>query len=197
MIPWLLLCRMTVVCGSEEIVATVHEGSKHARDSVDLLRDRGMYRAGRVTRFLLHTALGCVPDFEHDTNIADVRLYAPVAGSHQAKKSSQAVGCPIFRSDLVHAHDGNLWPILKLAPVCIVLRHSGSLNVMVLHRVASYNLPELVSFSQVTGSRSHVYTRSQLTTTTYSVQLLLSGRYERCSSFEVIGFMAYCSLTLQ
>ncbi|KAL3154995.1 hypothetical protein ABBQ38_011520 [Trebouxia sp. C0009 RCD-2024] len=136
-----LLAYDRVICGCIEIVATVQEGSKHARDSVVMLYDDGMLRAGRVTRFLVHTAPGCIPDLEHDTNIADVRLYAPVSNTHvAAKASSKAVGCPIFKSNLVDDPQGNLWPILKLAPAkfWIVPHHSGHNHVMALHRFASF-----------------------------------------------------------
>ena len=68
-----------ILYGAVEIVGTAQEGSKHARDSVVMLQDNGMYRAGRASRFLTHTAPGCVSEAEHDTNIADVKLYAPVA----------------------------------------------------------------------------------------------------------------------
>ena len=126
-----------IVYGSVEIVGTVQD----ARDSVVMLQDNGVYRAGRVSRFLTHTAPGCEPDLEHDTNIADVKLYAPVAANHQAaKKSSKAIGCPIFKSNVVDAPDGNLWPILKLAPAkfWIVPHDSGHNHAIVLHRFASY-----------------------------------------------------------
>lgn len=127
--------------GGVEIVATVQEVSKHARDSVIMLHDNDLYRAGRVVRFLVHTAPGCIPDKEHDTNIADVRLYQPVPDSHQAAKaSSKALGCPIYKSNLVDEPEGNLWPILKLAPAkyWIVPHHSGQNHVVVLHRFASF-----------------------------------------------------------
>ncbi|KAL3130626.1 hypothetical protein ABBQ38_008020 [Trebouxia sp. C0009 RCD-2024] len=130
-----------VIYGSIEIVAIVQEGSKHARDSAVMLYDDGMLRAGRVTGFLVHTAPGCILDLEHDTNIADVRLYAPVSNTHvAAKASSKAVGCPIFKSDLVDGPPGNLWPMLKLAPAKfrIVPHHSGQNHVMALHRFASF-----------------------------------------------------------
>ena len=140
--PTCMLCLpMTGSSMVLEIMATVQEGSKHARDSVVMLYDGGMFRAGRVSRFLVHTAPGCIPDLEHDTNIADVRLYATVPRTHQAAKaSSEATGCPIFRSNLVDDPQGNLWPVLKLAPAkfWIVPHHSGHNHVMALHRFASY-----------------------------------------------------------
>ena len=49
-----------IVYGSVELVATVQEGSRHARDSAVMLQDNGMYRAGRISRFLTHTAPGCL-----------------------------------------------------------------------------------------------------------------------------------------
>lgn len=87
--------------GSVEIVATFREVKRHARDSVIMLHDSGRYRAGRVTRFLVHTAPGCIPGEERDTNIADVRLYQRVDDTHQAAKaSSKALGCPIYKAIL-------------------------------------------------------------------------------------------------
>ncbi|KAL3145144.1 hypothetical protein ABBQ38_001745 [Trebouxia sp. C0009 RCD-2024] len=91
------------VYGSADIVASVQEKSKCARDSVVMLRDNhGKYCAGRVTRFLSHTAPGCQPNPEDDTNIADVLLYAAVPDTHQAAAaSSRALGCPIFKRTLI------------------------------------------------------------------------------------------------
>ena len=102
-----------IVYGSVEIVATVQEDTKHACDSVIMLRDGETYRAGRVNMFLTHTAPGCEPDLQHDTNIADVRLYAPVADTHQAaKRSSEAIGCPISKNTLVNA------PVVAACQAC-------------------------------------------------------------------------------
>ena len=106
-----------------------------------MLHDNGVYRAGRVMRFLSHTAPGCIPDKEHDTNIADMRLYQPVHDTHQAAKaSSEALGCPIYKSNLVDEPEGILWPILKLAPAMfwVVPHHSARNHVVVLHRFASF-----------------------------------------------------------
>ena len=106
-----------------------------------MLRDNGEYRAGRVTRFLSRTAPGCQPDPEHDTNIADVMLYATVSASNSAAAaSSAALGCPIFKKTLVDNPQGNLWPILKLAPskFAIVPHHSGANHVVALNRFSSW-----------------------------------------------------------
>ena len=130
-----------IIYGSVAIVATNQEGNKLARDSVVMLHNAGQYRAGRVSRFLTHTAPGCEPSLEDDVNIADVRLYDTVAADHQAAAASaRDLKCPIFSRVLVDAPRGNLWPIVKLAPakVWVVPHHSGRNHVMVLHSFASF-----------------------------------------------------------
>ena len=93
----------SIVYGSAVIVGTVQEKSKHARDSVVMLRENNQYRAGRVTRFLSHTAPGCEGlDQQQDVNIADVQLYATVPPSNRAAAASETIlHCPIFKRNLV------------------------------------------------------------------------------------------------
>ena len=107
-----------------------------------MLQNGGRYLAGRVSRFLSHTAPGCEPNHEDDVNIADVQLYKPVAASHAAaaQAGEDIVGCPIFRDTLVDAKSGNFWPILKLTPskFAAVPDHSGPNHIMVLNRFSSW-----------------------------------------------------------
>ena len=130
------------VYGSAVIVGTVQEKSKHARDSVVMLRDNNQYRAGRVPRFLSHTAPGCEGlDQQQDVNIADVQLYATVPPSNRAAAGSETIlNCPIFKRNLVDSPIGNLWPIVKLAPSNFAMapHHSGQNNLVALNRFSSW-----------------------------------------------------------
>ena len=103
--------------GSAALVTNRLEVAKQARDSVVMSRDGTQFFAGKVSAFLSHSAPGCVPEPQHEANIAYVQWYARKPDTHgAANKSSPILSCPISNKSTPDHPGGNLWPVEKLAP---------------------------------------------------------------------------------
>ena len=113
--------------------------------------------AGRVRRFLTHTAPGVAPDADLEAIIADVEWYGTVADKHQgAISSSKALGCPIFKSSFVDDKRGKFWPVDKLAPcMSLAVRHKSGARASGSDRVSNH-VVVLSSFGWFMAEPPHV-----------------------------------------
>lgn len=126
--------------GSAKFAGSIQEKAKKGRDSVVLTCEAGEYRAGRVRRFLTHCPPGVAPDPDLEAIIADVEWYGKIAPSHAAaKRSSKALGCPVFKSVFVDDKRGNFWPVDKLAPCnLLAVPHKSGVVASGSDRVSSH-----------------------------------------------------------
>jgi len=116
------------------------EGKKFSRDSVVIMKDAGVYWAGRVRFFLSHMP----PDAEVD--IAHVHWYGKVP---QGEAMSPTLNCPVFLKAFKDDQSGNMWPVDQLAPCKLgsVQDRTQRNRLVIVSRFASFlkHVPQFCS----------------------------------------------------
>lgn len=115
------------------------EGKKRSHDSVVLMKDSGVYWAGRVRYFLSHTPPGMT--HVHGDSMADI-AHVSWYGHVPAREASvcPTLGCPIFKKCFKDDPKGNMWPMEKLTPckLAAVSHCKKKDRLVILSRFASF-----------------------------------------------------------
>ena len=136
--------------GQVQFVCSRLEGSKKAKDSVVLMMHNGELCAGRVSRFLSHTAPGGSGLRDDDLNIAHVHWYqftpsdqaamVPTLGC--AAAIDPALSCPVFGKKLVdNDPEGNMCLVEQLLPcklAALPYKHGGRFQGVIVSRFANF-----------------------------------------------------------
>ncbi len=113
------------------------EGKKFSRDSVVIMKDDGVYWAGRVRFFLSHMPPGGIVGSDAEIDIAHVHWYGNVP---QCEAMSPTLNCPVFLKAFKDDQSGNMWPVDQLAPCKLgAVQHRTQRNrLVIVSRFASF-----------------------------------------------------------